>query len=198
MSNQPRSIKLFCWILDVSDRSFPVDIDDSQTVGDLKEAIVRKNPNTFVNVDAFLLELRKVSGIFNFCRTTFLTLLQVSILTPPALSNEVVKKEFLEAKPLDEMEPLSDTFPVQPAKKTLHIVVQVPSLGESSQPFASSNHSLFSFPMQTRHRMICPKAFLTCLLTIPTCLLALEIFLVYLSNAIHSQIAITRRLMQRS
>lgn len=75
MNNQPRSIKLFCWILDKSTRSFSIYIDDSQTVDDLKKVIVKENPNTFVNVDAFLLELRKVSGIFNFNWTTFLTLL---------------------------------------------------------------------------------------------------------------------------
>lgn len=75
MNNQPRSIKLFCWILDKSTRSFSIYIDDSQTVDDLKKVIVKENPNTFVNVDAFLLELRKVSGIFNVNWTTFLTLL---------------------------------------------------------------------------------------------------------------------------
>jgi len=123
----------------VSKRLFSISIDGSQTVDDLKKVIVKENPNTFVNADAFLLELCKVSGIFNFSRTTFLTLLQVSIPTTPALRNEVVKEEFLKADPLDETEPLSDTFSLlkqEPAKRTLHIVVQAPSIGESSQPFA--------------------------------------------------------------
>ena len=135
--NQPRSIKLFCWILDKSTHSFSISIDDSQTVDDLKKVIVKEKPTTFANIEADLLELRKVNGIFNIGQTTFLTLLQVSIPTTPALGNELVKEESLKANPLDETEPLSDTFSVlkqEPAKGTLHIVVQSPSIGEASQP----------------------------------------------------------------
>jgi hypothetical protein len=70
MNNQTCSIKLFCWILDVSDQSFSISIDDSQTVDDLKEAIIKTKSTTFANIEADPLELRKVSSIFNFRCTT--------------------------------------------------------------------------------------------------------------------------------
>lgn len=50
----------------MSDRSFPVDIDDSQTVGDLKKVIVKEKPATFANIEADLLELRKVGFIIDW------------------------------------------------------------------------------------------------------------------------------------
>jgi len=63
-SNGPtRVITLFCWILDVSDRSFSVSIEDDRTVDDLKEEIVKKNPRTFSDVDPFQLTLWKVCGL---------------------------------------------------------------------------------------------------------------------------------------
>jgi len=60
--HQPRGLTLFCWILDMSDRSFSVDIGDDRTVGDLKNEIVKKNPLSFENVDPYELDLWKVSG----------------------------------------------------------------------------------------------------------------------------------------
>jgi len=52
MNNQPRSIKLFCWILDVSESSFSISIDETQTVDDLKKAIVKEKSSTFANIEA--------------------------------------------------------------------------------------------------------------------------------------------------
>jgi hypothetical protein len=46
----------------MSDRSFPVDINDNLTVGHLKEMIVKKKPASFEGVDADELDLWKVSG----------------------------------------------------------------------------------------------------------------------------------------
>jgi hypothetical protein len=57
-------MKLFCWILDKSASPFPVDIEESGSVGDLKKAMVKENPNMFGNVDAPQLKLWKVSGSF--------------------------------------------------------------------------------------------------------------------------------------
>jgi hypothetical protein len=60
-SNDPtRTITLFGWILDASNQSFSVSIEDSRTVDDLKDAILKKNPATFANVDPFELTLWKV------------------------------------------------------------------------------------------------------------------------------------------
>ena len=52
----------FCWILGVSDHPFPVDIEDTRTVGHLKEAIVKKKPTAFANIDPDQLTLWKVCG----------------------------------------------------------------------------------------------------------------------------------------
>ena len=57
-----RLITLFCWVLDVSTRSFPVDLEDDRTVGHLKEEIVKKKPATFTDVDADELILWEVSS----------------------------------------------------------------------------------------------------------------------------------------
>jgi len=55
-----RQLTLFCWLLEISNRSFPVDIEDDRTVGHLKDAIVKKNQATFEGVDAYELDLWKV------------------------------------------------------------------------------------------------------------------------------------------
>ena len=60
--HQPRELTLFCWILDISDRSFPVDIGDDRTVGHLKAEIVKMNPVSFGGVDSYELDLWEVSG----------------------------------------------------------------------------------------------------------------------------------------
>jgi len=59
---QPPTLTLFCWILDMSDRSFPVDIGDDCTIGHLKNEIVKNNPVSFEGVDAYVLDLWEVSG----------------------------------------------------------------------------------------------------------------------------------------
>ena len=50
--HQPREVTLFCWILDISDRSFSVNVEENLTVDHLKAAIVKKNPVSFGGVDA--------------------------------------------------------------------------------------------------------------------------------------------------
>jgi len=64
------------WVPNMSQTTLVGDIDDSETVGHLKEAIVKKSA-TFANIKAGQLELRKVSGTFNFGQTMLLTLPQV-------------------------------------------------------------------------------------------------------------------------
>jgi hypothetical protein len=55
---------LFCWVLNVSDNPFPVDIGKSMTVGHLKKAIKKEKEHTFAGVEPDTLELWKVSEIF--------------------------------------------------------------------------------------------------------------------------------------
>jgi hypothetical protein len=66
--HQPRQVTLFCWIHDESDRSFPVDIGDDRTIGHLKDAIVKKKPLSFQDVEPDELDLWKVSA-FPPCST---------------------------------------------------------------------------------------------------------------------------------
>jgi hypothetical protein len=61
-NHPPRSLTLFCWILGVSNHPFSVDIEDTRTVDHLKEAIVKKKPTAFANVDPDQLTLWKVRG----------------------------------------------------------------------------------------------------------------------------------------
>ena len=76
MDNPRRTIPLFCWILDVSYSPFPVDIDDSRTVGHLKKAIVKEKSATFANIEADQLRLWKVSSTFSFGHTMLIALPQ--------------------------------------------------------------------------------------------------------------------------
>ena len=50
--HQPREVTLFCWILDISDRSFSVDVEENLMVDHLKAVIIKKNPVSFGGVDA--------------------------------------------------------------------------------------------------------------------------------------------------
>jgi Crinkler effector protein N-terminal domain len=61
-----RIIKLFCWILGVSNAAFSVKIKDNETVDDLKKAIVKENPVTFAAIDAYQLTLWNVSSFLRF------------------------------------------------------------------------------------------------------------------------------------
>jgi hypothetical protein len=76
MDNPQRTITLFCWILDVSDRPFSVSIEEARTVDDLKEAIVQKKSATFANIEADQLTLWKVSGTFSFSQFMLIIPLQ--------------------------------------------------------------------------------------------------------------------------
>ncbi|OWZ01934.1 Crinkler (CRN) [Phytophthora megakarya] len=50
-------VKLFCAIVGVDGSAFPVEIDENETVGDLKEAIQKKKPNDLKDVDPDKLQL---------------------------------------------------------------------------------------------------------------------------------------------
>jgi hypothetical protein len=75
-TQEVQSISLFCWILDVSRSPFPVDIDDSKTVGHLKKAIVKENSDTFAHIEADQFILWKVSSTFQFGHAMLIALLQ--------------------------------------------------------------------------------------------------------------------------
>jgi hypothetical protein len=64
MAGSDDQLTLFCWVLNVSDNPFPVDIGKSMTVGHLKEAIKEEKERTFDGIQPDTLELWKVSDIF--------------------------------------------------------------------------------------------------------------------------------------
>ena len=74
--DNPHTIPLFCWILDVSDRPFSVSIEEARTVDNLKEEILAKKSATFANIEADQLTLWKVSSTFSSGHTVLITLPQ--------------------------------------------------------------------------------------------------------------------------
>ena len=75
---EPRTLKLFCWIRDVSLCPFRVDIGDDSDVTDLKNVILtqRSNVATFANIGVDQLILWKVSGISSLGQSVLITLTQ--------------------------------------------------------------------------------------------------------------------------
>ena len=57
-------MKLFCWVLDKNESSFPVNVAHDDTVGDLKKEIMNQNSNALAGLDADQLTLWKVSDVF--------------------------------------------------------------------------------------------------------------------------------------
>ncbi|KAF8317523.1 hypothetical protein F5887DRAFT_1088745 [Amanita rubescens] len=56
-------LTLFCWVLNVSNSPFAVDIRKSKTVDDLKKAIKKEKKHTFSDIDADTLQLWKLSPL---------------------------------------------------------------------------------------------------------------------------------------
>ncbi|ETP01866.1 hypothetical protein F441_20968, partial [Phytophthora nicotianae CJ01A1] len=50
-------VKLFCAVVGVAGRAFPVDVDACQSVGDLKDVIKGEKTNDLKDVDADKLQL---------------------------------------------------------------------------------------------------------------------------------------------
>ncbi len=123
-------MKLFCWIIDKSMEPFPVDVANGDTVGDLKERIIQKNPHTLAGLDAHQLTICKVSNFFQHrLFHTLFTLYKVSIQVTKNLKNEVSKYRLVEDDFLLASDILSDAFP-NPVQGYLHVVVQTPFVGE--------------------------------------------------------------------
>ena len=109
LAQQP--LKLFVYVIGLGSSSFSVTIEKSETVDDLKEAILRRNPNDLKDVDSARLILYKVQ------LTDGKNLKQ---LAPQAV------KEELEDPSLE----LSEVFPTNPQKRTVSILVEVPNISK--------------------------------------------------------------------
>ena len=68
--NAQGKFKLFCFILQKSTNAFHIDIAASETVSDLKDAILAKNPNSLRNVESQQLTLFKVVTELSFYITS--------------------------------------------------------------------------------------------------------------------------------
>ncbi|KAG9064936.1 hypothetical protein KI688_003198 [Linnemannia hyalina] len=109
-------LNLFCLVDgEATTNAFPVEIESTKTIGNLKEVIRTKKPNEFRGVDP-----------------DKLTLWRVSIPVVAANKhNPIVRNEVESSTELDPTDDVSDVFPQAPPKKTIHIIVQRPPPAQS-------------------------------------------------------------------
>ncbi|KAF9352665.1 hypothetical protein BGX34_012028 [Mortierella sp. NVP85] len=106
-------LTLFC-VVDGETTSFPVAIESTKTVGDLKKLIKAEKAKAFEEVDA-----------------DQLTLWRVSFPVVPKSERKAVSLADISTKEeLDETDDISDVFEEKPPKKTIHIIVQRPLPGD--------------------------------------------------------------------
>ena len=113
LNPQPQ-FTLNCLVLgDDASRVFPVEIANSKTVGDLRDAIKDKKRPAFDHVPADTLVLWKVS-----------------ILVNRSLTQNLSNRTFADESPLLPVDELSEVFSDSPARRHLHIVVSAPPASE--------------------------------------------------------------------
>ncbi|KAI9437874.1 hypothetical protein F5148DRAFT_1262269, partial [Russula earlei] len=108
-------LKLFVYLRGI-DSTFPVNIEGSETVGDLKDAIWQKNPNELKDIDA--------AG---------LVLYQVDLPDDEDLE-EAAKQAAKDQPTLKATRLLSTLFPTGPPELKISIVVEDPKIRESESP----------------------------------------------------------------
>lgn len=137
-------LTLFCLVDGLpSARAFPIKATFADTVGDLKDLIKTNQTPAFDDITP-----------------DQLTLWRVSIPVVPADKHKpIVLNEFESATELDPTDDISDVFADQPPKKTIHIIVQLPSQSRSGNVLIHQllNHGLcrrnvlMSFSPHLRH-----------------------------------------------
>jgi Crinkler effector protein N-terminal domain len=104
-------LKVFVYILGLKTSSFPVTVERSETVGHLKEAILKKKPNQLKDLDADQLILYQVE----------------------LPDDENLEQSSLQA-PKRRLDPpsrvLSRIFPQSPPEETISILIDMNDLGE--------------------------------------------------------------------
>ncbi|KAF8909058.1 hypothetical protein BGZ58_006036, partial [Dissophora ornata] len=102
-------LTLFC-LVEGESTPFPVKIESSESIGELKKAIKTEIPDTLNGIDA-----------------KDLTLWRVEVpLAPLQDRKPIVLNEVDSATELDPTDDLADVFEVQPPKKRIHVIVQRP------------------------------------------------------------------------
>ncbi|KAG3230535.1 hypothetical protein PI124_g24367, partial [Phytophthora idaei] len=114
-------VKLFCAIVGEAGSAFPVNIDQSETVGDLKKAIKGEKKNGLKDVDADKLQLflaKKGDGGWLPSNDP-----DVVAMRSGAVSEMVQNLLNVQIDPAEE---IADVFVPAPQKKELHVLVVVP------------------------------------------------------------------------
>jgi hypothetical protein len=112
----PELYSIFCVFEDAIADGFFVKVKPSDTVYDVKKAIVQRNPN-------------KLKGI----NPKTLILYQVDIPGSAKAKEDVIKKRIIELdkeESLDPVQRLSEVYTSPPAENTVHLIVQIPIQGE--------------------------------------------------------------------
>ena len=102
-------LKLFVYVIGIAGSSFPIDIEQSKTVGDLKKAIKDEKPNVLQGVDA-----------------DQLTLFKVELPDDDEALGRIVPRDFDNQTKLKPSRELSKVFKEQPPAETVSIVVTPP------------------------------------------------------------------------
>ncbi|KAF9202673.1 hypothetical protein BGZ59_002058, partial [Podila verticillata] len=126
-------LSLFC-LVDGESTPFPVEIESTKTIGDLKRAIKDDNSIAFADVDAKML-----------------TLWHVSI---PVLPKKDLKEISLAEEELDEKDDVSDVFKETPPKKTIHVIVQRPPQASTPLPSYLSDNSRPGTPLSDHGQIL--------------------------------------------
>ncbi|KAF9536251.1 hypothetical protein EC957_011851 [Mortierella hygrophila] len=106
-------LTLFC-LVNGESNPFPLEIDSTKTIGGLKNLIVNGNQALAFRDDA----------------AKDLILWRVSIPVVPKERKEISLADIPSKEELDETDDVSDVFEETPPKKTIHIIVQRPPLGD--------------------------------------------------------------------
>jgi Crinkler effector protein N-terminal domain len=103
------TLKLNCWVLgDDASQVFPIHIANIESVGTLKKVIKHEISESFPNIDARSITLRKVS------------------IPKDRLQQSLANLDITGETSLSSMDDLDDVFSDEPPRKHLHIVVKPP------------------------------------------------------------------------
>ncbi|KAI9512458.1 hypothetical protein F5148DRAFT_1373161 [Russula earlei] len=111
--------------------TFPVNIEESETVGDLKKAIWREKPNGLKDIDASRLVLYEVD------------------LPDDEDLEEAAKQATKHRLPLKATRLLSTLFPTGPPELKISIVVEDPKIRESESPTSFADDIMLFIPITT-------------------------------------------------
>lgn len=127
------TLKLNCWVVDDNVNSiFPITIEKDETVGSLKEAIMRKNPD-LGHIAARSLHLWKDS------------------IPHQELAQKVNALGLAEESILSPLDKLSKVFSEEPTDRHIHIIVRRPLTGECLSCWLAVHRDLNSLNLASDH-----------------------------------------------